>query len=252
MTLWGWIAPPLFNIMGAHIKVLGSGSSGNCLVVCNSNGDKLIVDAGIPFNDILVGCGYELTKVRGVLASHIHTDHLKSAHNFIEYGYDVYGNESICKLLPKCNILPKSMRLQGFKVQTFSLVHNVPNNAFVIDTADKTRILYVTDTEYTPCIVRNVNFAVVECNYDMDYMLERIGNGYIPKSRYENHQSLEKCIDYLKRIKHDRLNGIILWHLSSGNIDAKKALDMVKNELCMDNVWIARKGLEIETSNEPF
>ena len=238
--------------MGANIKVLGSGSKGNCLVVSNGNGELLIVDVGIPFNDILTGCGYELSSVRGVLGSHKHTDHLKSAHNFIEYGYDVYGNENVCEALPKCKPLEKSMRLQGFKVQTFPLVHNVPNNAFVIDTADNTRILYVTDTRYTPCVVRNVNYAVVECNYDEDYIVERMCEGYVPQSRYENHQSLEKCIEYLKMIKHDRLNGIILWHLSSGNIDAERALARVKDELCMDSVWIARKGLEIETSNDPF
>ena len=171
---------------------------------------------------------------------------------FINLGIQCYGNKDICDNHKGCKLLPKILNLQGFKVQTFPLVHNVPNNAFVIDTADNTRILYVTDTRYTPCVVRNVNYAVVECNYDEDYIVERMCEGYVPQSRYENHQSLGKCIEYLKMIKHDRLNGIILWHLSSGNIDAERALARVKEELCMESVWIARKGLKIETSNEPF
>ena len=40
--------------------------------------------------------------------------------------------------------------------------------------------------------------------------------------------------------------------LFMGIIESLHLWLMGTNELCMDSVWIARKGLEIETSNEPF
>jgi hypothetical protein len=40
--------------------------------------------------------------------------------------------------------------------------------------------------------------------------------------------------------------------LSDTNIDAKRALERVKEELGFDRVWIAEKGLEIELEKEEF
>jgi hypothetical protein len=64
--------------------------------------------------------------------------------------------------------------------------------------------------------------------------------------------SLDDCIDYLKEIYSPELQGVVLWHLSDTNIDAKKALERVKEELGFDRVWIAEKGLEIELEKEEF
>lgn len=148
--------------------------------------------------------------------------------------------------------MPKVLRVDGFKVQNFELVHNVPNNAFIIDTIDGIRILYCTDTEYIPKRVKGVHYAIIECNHDMDFMIDNAMENDFSMSHHENHQSLERCIEYLKEIYSTDLQCVILWHMSSANIDANKARKRVQEELGFENVHIAEEGKEIELKDCEF
>lgn len=163
-----------------------------------------------------------------------------------------YGNQDICNNHKGCNLLPRLLKVGGFKIQNFELVHNVPNNAFIIDTIDGIRILYCTDTEYIPKLVRKVHYAIIECNHDTDYMIDNAMNDEYSMSHYENHQSLDNCIEYLKKIYSKDLQSVILWHMSESNIDANKAKQQVKNEIGLNNVFVAKKGLELELNKEEF
>lgn len=64
------------------LKVLGSGSSGNCYLIEASQSDKLVLDAGINFKEVQKGLEFDFRGVRGVLITHEHMDHLKYAPNF--------------------------------------------------------------------------------------------------------------------------------------------------------------------------
>lgn len=59
-----------FNIMGAHIKVLGSGSCGNCLVVCNGKEQKLLIDLGINAMQIIQSVNYKIEDWAAAICSH--------------------------------------------------------------------------------------------------------------------------------------------------------------------------------------
>lgn len=144
------------------------------------------------------------------------------------------------------------LKVDGFKIQNFELIHNVPNNAFIIDTIDGIRILYCTDTEYIPKRVKGVHYAIVECNHDSDYMIDKAMEDIYSMSHYENHQSIDRCLEYLKAIYSINLQGIILWHMSSSNIDSNKAKKKVQEELGFSNVYVARKGIEVELLKEEF
>ena len=167
-------------------------------------------------------------------------------------GVPCYGNQDICDHHKGCNLLPKVLKIDGFKIQNFELVHNVQNNAFVVDTDDGIRILYCTDTEYIPYKVKNVHYAIIECNYDSDYIIDNLMEGKYSMSHHENHQSLDKCIEYLKMIYSNKLQGVVLWHMSNANIDAEKALQKVQYELAFPYVYIADKGIVIDVSKDPF
>lgn len=171
---------------------------------------------------------------------------------FIKMGVPCYGNQDVCDNHKGCNVLPKVLKVDGFTIQNFELVHNVPNNAFVIDTDDGVRILYCTDTEYIPYKVKNVHYAIIECNYDFDYMIDNLMEGKYSMSHHENHHSLDKCIEYLKLIYSNKLQGVVLWHMSNANIDAEKALQKVQDELAFPYVYIADKGVVIDVSKDPF
>lgn len=236
-----------------RIKIFDSGSSGNSLAIYDSRGKYILVDVGLPYKEILKGLNYDLKDCCFVLASHDHFgDHTKSLDYFIKLGIPCYGNQDICKNHKGCNLLPKVLKSDGFKIQNFELIHNVPNNAFVIDTIDDIRILYCTDTEHIPKRVKGVHCAVIECNHDYDCMIDNAMENEFSMSHHENHQSLETCIDYLKQIYSVNLQHVILWHLSQTNIDADKAVQRVQDELSFYNVNIAKKGLVVELNKEEF
>ena len=181
-----------------------------------------------------------------------HIDHVKSLDYFINLGIPCYGNKDVCSIHKGCIELPKVLKVDGFKVQTFELVHDVPNNAFVIDTDDGIRILYCTDTKRIPKKVKGVHYACIECNYDQNTRIDNAMEDVFTKSKPENHQSLDECIRYLKAINNVNLQCIILWHMSMTNIDENKAVAMVKRELGFDNVIAANKGDIVELVKEEF
>lgn len=181
-----------------------------------------------------------------------HQDHVKSLDYFINLGIPCYGNKDVCSIHKGCIELPKVLNVNGFKIQTFELVHNSPTNAFVIDTDDGIRILYCTDTKRIPKKVKGVHYAAIECNYDQDAIIDNEMEGVFTKSKPENHQSLDECIRYLKAINNVNLQCIILWHVSMTNIDENKAIAMVKRELGFDNVVVADRGMEIEIQKSEF
>lgn len=237
----------------SQIKIFGSGSSGNCLAIYDNRGKYILVDVGLSHKDILKGLNYNLTDCVSLLCSHNHiADHTKSLDYFIKLGIPCYGNQDICDHHKGCNLLPKLLKADGFNVQNFELVHNVPNNAFIIDTIDGIRILYCTDTVYIPKRVKGVHYAIIECNHDYDCMIDNAVEDIFSMSHHENHQSLETCIDYLKQIYSVSLQHIILWHLSKNNIDADIAKQRVKDELGFDNVYVADKGLIVELNKDDF
>lgn len=237
--------------MANRILINGSGSSGNNIII-ESNGHKLLVDLGIDYKTIMSSLCYDITNVSAALASHNHIDHVRCLDKFIHMGIPCYGNKDVCDAHNGCIELPKVLKVDGFKIQTFELVHNAPTNAFIIDTDDGIRILYCTDTKRIPKKVKGVHYAVIECNNDQNAIIDNAMEDVFTKSRPENHQSLDECIRYLKAINNVNLQCIILWHMSMTNIDENKAIDMVKRELGFDNVIAANKGDIVELVKEEF
>lgn len=236
----------------ATLKVLSSGSIGNCLAIYDKSGKYILVDVGLSYKQILGNIDYNLEDCSFILASHNHNaDHTKSLDKFISMGVPCYGNQDICEHHKGCNLLPKILNIDGFKVQNFELVHNISNNAFIID-VDGVRILYCTDTQYIPKRVKGVHYAIIECNHDLEDMIDNAMEDIFSNSHHEYHHSLDNCIEYLKAIYSVDLQGVILWHLSSMNINPIRARARVQEELGFDSVYIADKGLTIPLNKEEF
>lgn len=181
-----------------------------------------------------------------------HQDHVKSLDYFINLGIPCYGNKDVCSIHKGCIELPNVLKVDGFKVQTFELVHDVPNNAFIIDTSDGIRILYCTDTQYIPKIVKRVHYAIIECNNNFDTIVDNAMDGDMTMSNFKEHQNINDCIEYLKRIYNVDLQQVVLWHLSSTNINPNDAVKRVRRELGFENVVYAQRGLEIELVKSEF
>lgn len=56
----------------ATLKVVGSGSSGNCYLL-QTEKERLILELGCKWNEVLEILDYKIEKVLGVLISHAHS-----------------------------------------------------------------------------------------------------------------------------------------------------------------------------------
>lgn len=236
----------------SKLKILSSGSSGNCVAVYDSREKYILLDVGIGYKDILNGLKWNLSNCVSTLTSHIHRDHCKALSHFIDAGVPCFANQDVCDHYKGCQLLDRMVKVDGFKVQTFGLIHNVDNNAFIVDTPDQIRFLYCTDTQYIPKRVKGVNVAIIEANYDDDTIINNMCEGVESRSQFENHHSLDKCIEYLKSIYSADLTSVILWHPSGTNLNKKEAVRRVKEELGFEAVYMAEKGLELEICKEEF
>ena len=54
------------------LKVIGSGSSGNCYTLTSNSGETLILDCGIPIKEIKKGLDWNIRGIRGMIISHAH------------------------------------------------------------------------------------------------------------------------------------------------------------------------------------
>jgi len=54
-----------------QIKALASGSKGNCYKISDGR-TSLLIEAGIPINQIKRGCGFKLSEIEACLISHEH------------------------------------------------------------------------------------------------------------------------------------------------------------------------------------
>ena len=60
-----------------NLKVLGSGSSGNCYLIEANDNEKLILDAGVKFKIVQKELNFNFNGIKAVLITHEHMDHLK-------------------------------------------------------------------------------------------------------------------------------------------------------------------------------
>lgn len=228
-----------------QLKVIGSGSSGNSLTIKDKRGKYIFVDVGVQYIPMMQSVDYSISKCVMALCGHHHKDHARSLAKFIELGIPCYGNEDVCARYKGCNLLTESITVDGFTVSTFPLCHDVPNNAFVVDTYDGVRFLYCTDTTHIPTKVDGVNCAIIEANWDADIMFDNALSGISIDSQYNNHQSIERCVEYINTIYNEALECVILWHLSNTNISAQKAVDYVRDNTKVSNVHVAKAGLQL-------
>lgn len=157
------------------LKVLGSGSSGNCYILENDN-EALIIEAGLPFMKVKKALNFNVMKIKAVLITHIHSDHHFYWFQYARAGIPVF----------------EPFRLDGsnlefdnsqFRVMAFDnrdksgrWLHNnsdgseCPCYGFHITHPEIGSLVYATDTEYVRWRFKAVNHILCEANYDMQFV----------------------------------------------------------------------------------
>lgn len=222
------------------LRVLNSGSSGNCYILEN-DAEALIIEAGLPFREVKKALDFNIRKIAGVMCSHGHKDHSGYVAEYEKAGIPVFK--------PYDGM--KDMNLKGgigFKIQAFDLVHDVPCYGFYISHPDMGHLIYASDTEYIKYRFKGLNHILVESNYSMDLVSD------IPEKRRHvltGHMEIDTTCEFLKENNNPGLKNVVLLHLSSESADAESF--KAKAEKLVDcPVYVAEKGLEVSLDLVPF
>ncbi|HID03632.1 MAG TPA: MBL fold metallo-hydrolase [Desulfobacterales bacterium] len=223
-------------------SVLGSGSKGNSLYI-ESGDTSILVDAGFSGKELakrLAIHGKEVARLDGLFLTHEHGDHIQGAGVISRRcGLPVYANEGtykgsdkkLGKLHKRVEFeTGKSVQLKGLEIRSFRISHDTLDPVgFLISDANVT-LACCTDIGKVSTLVSSklmdCEALVLEFNHD-PHMLKTGPYPFSLQQRVRSthgHLSNEDAADFLKTLLHDRLQYVILAHLSETNNTAELAL----------------------------
>lgn len=214
------------------IKVIGSGSSGNCCRISDGH-TAILLDAGLPYKTILKGCNFSTADVAGALISHSHGDHTKSVRDLAMWGEDIYASPETLKEIDisGVNIHPcknnKVFPVGSFSVMPFDLHHDVRNFGYLIESiVTHERMVYITDTYYTDYTFPGITHWMIECNYVTEILERNRTSGAVPfavaKRVLSSHMSLESVCKLFQANDMSTAKEIHLLHISDSNGDESR------------------------------
>lgn len=234
------------------IKVLASGSKGNCYIV-QAEGETLLLECGIAWKEILKGLDFNIDNVIGCLVTHEHRDHCKAIREVLKSGIDVYTSIGTSREIAKKSYIETYHRLHfikskemfkvgGFTIFPFLTEHDTAEPlGFVINHRAIGSILFATDTYYLKYKFKGINHMLIECNYSED-ILEEL-EPYQARL-FKSHMSLETLKEFLKASDLSKLEDITLIHISENNGDPERFKEEIESVTGIP-VYIAAPNLEI-------
>lgn len=228
-----------------RLKVVGSGSSGNCYILEDSR-EALIIEAGLPFMEVKKALNFNVLKIVGVIVSHIHGDHAKYIEEYRKAGIPIMDAYRMCENADWRSI---TCSMGHFVVKAFPLTHDVPCYGFCILHPEMGNLVYASDTEYIRYRFKGLlNHIIVEANYSTE-LVDRDEPNY--EHRLRGHMSIDTTCRFLRANNNPNLRNVILCHLSSQSADSERFRELAENEVIC-SVYVAEKGLEVELWQEPF
>ncbi|WP_270569302.1 MBL fold metallo-hydrolase [Coprobacter secundus] len=248
--------------MSLRFMSLASGSSGNCYYLGN-NEYGLLIDAGIGIRTIkktLKENSIAFEKIIGLLITHDHADHIKSAGCLGEkYGIPVYTtsdilagmNRSYCmseKIYSAGRIIHKEVEfaLRDFVITAFEVPHDGSDNVGYFVRYGNHNFAFATDlghiTERVARYLCQANYLVIEANYDEE-MLQQGSYPYYLKKRIFNdhgHMSNAATAEFLANNINEHLRYIFLCHLSRENNHPELAYKTVEYSLYQQGIRVGK------------
>ncbi len=229
--------------------ILASGSEGNCALVEDSQGNGILVDAGISMRRIgnhlaEIGRGFE--RILAILISHEHSDHLRGAAVLARrMDLPIYASEGTITLVKRH--LPHYTRffsLNGhvlqfgeLRIEAFPVTHDASETmGFAITEGDR-KLSIATDLGHVDLVtmeyLKDCDALIIEANHDLNMLIE----GPYPwdlKQRIKSHHghlSNAQAAEALTKVAGPRLKQVVLAHLSQENNRPDLALKEVKTQL---------------------
>lgn len=230
------------------IRVGGTGSSGNGYLVRTSNG-SLLLEAGIPKNEMLYMVDWDVFDISGCLVTHKHSDHAGHLEEYLLYGFPMYASSMVdCDLKGRLRPLKRLRKafMGNFTVVPFSVPHDGTEcDGFLIEHEEIGRLLYMTDLEYCPYDFSQygINHVMIEANYSTKYVDMAAPNA---SHVFRGHMEIETCKRFISSLDAEKLESVGLIHLSDNNADEdsfKAEVESVVSDKTL--VWVAEKGKEV-------
>lgn len=223
------------------IKVIATGSKGNCYTVTAGN-STLIIEAGISFKDIQIALNFKLSKIAGVLITHEHADHAKAVPQLVKRGMNVYMSQGTAEALQlqskdyKKMSSMQAVEIGEFTVKPFKVEHDArePFGFLIYHKNSGKKLLFVTDTYYIRYKFRGLTHVMIECNYALEILAQHVAQGSVNRTLasriLESHMSLENVCEFFNaNIESNRnIEQVYLIHASNTNGDAVLFKDSVQ------------------------
>lgn len=214
------------------IKIIASGSAGNCYKVSNKD-TTLLIECGIPYKKIQEALNFKTTDIDGVLVSHEHGDHSKACKDLIKAGVNLYMTKGTKEALKLDGHRVKSFKNFGdsyfdvdigsFIIKPFKTIHDAkePVGFVIYDSLTNEELVFITDTQYS-IYSFSPDYFMMEVNYVREAINKNDSLHPDLRARIkENHMSLDTAINLLERSDLSRLKKIYVMHLSDANSDAE-------------------------------
>jgi len=228
-----------------RIKVLASGSKGNCTYI-ETEGSKILIDAGISTLQIEKGLkeiGVNPKEIDSIFITHSHVDHVSGIEVFSKkYKTQIYMTEKT-KIRGKIRVeqiinIKGEIELESTKITPIKLSHDTPDaNGYLIEENNKS-VVYITDTGYVHekhyGLLKNRSVYIFESNHDLEMLAENIKYPFPIKQRIRSdkgHLSNNQASLYLSELIGSKTKRVILAHLSEENNTPEKAIKTLKEKL---------------------
>jgi phosphoribosyl 1,2-cyclic phosphodiesterase len=229
--------------------IIASGSEGNCTLVEDSNGQSILVDAGLSMRRIagaMAALGRDLSKVNALLISHEHADHLRGA-AVLSRRLDVpiftsAGTASLIKrsFSVTTRLFPLNGEIKTFgnlEIQAFHVSHDAAETlGFMVREGDNC-LAIATDlgTVDLPTLARlqECNAIILEANHDLNMLITGSYPWDLKRRIQSNHGHLsnDQAAEALLKIAGPSLKLVVLAHLSQENNRPHLALETVRSAL---------------------
>ncbi|MBP3477103.1 MAG: MBL fold metallo-hydrolase [Lachnospiraceae bacterium] len=236
---------------------IASGSSGNCVYV-GSDTTHLLIDVGISGKRTEAGLkelGLKMNEIDGIFITHEHADHISGLGVLArKYGIPIYATKGTIEAIRQSSSVGEieESLFQTIKPDEKCIVKDLSLYPMHTshDAADPVayrinhgtqKIGIVTDlgcyTDYTVECLKDLDVLYLEANHDV-HMLQVGPYPYYLKQRIlgeRGHLSNETAGKLLSRLLHDKMQTIVLGHLSKENNLPELAYESVRVEVTMSD-----------------
>ena len=259
-----------------RLKILGSGSSGNCAVL-HSEGSRVLIDAGFAqrkLRQLLHDAGESLEKIDAVFFTHEHGDHTAGVEGFRKFPHlKLFANAATAAAIQsKLDFRPewqlfqtgsrflfKDLEVESFHVPHdaqepvgFTFSHGHEGDLF----SPRRRIAWLTDLGHAPAHIperiRDADVLVVEANHCAQMLEADVRRPWSTKQRIagrHGHLSNARVCELLEKVTNPRWSHVYLTHLSrdcNSPAAVETALASVRARLtCRFSVVLAGGGSDL-------